>query len=273
MLETVLMGNLPQFSLENNLALAKQQGLGLQLSMEALHPLAAQLPRLKHFKQQAQAQQTALAIANYAHYLNPASADAAIAYVAQQRYEEALQMALLLEADSLVVNCPWQPTLRCNGRYSQWKETMLVFLDALGQRYLTDSTLMLFVRNEMDETPQTLQDLVSEVNHPNIKAALDMGHVNLYTGQHPTDWMKKLGGLLGSVVGHNNWGRYNDHAALGEGTMEVDGVLTHAVLSPFKYQMVLEQTSLEALKSSQTLLEKYLKQSPILPSGAQHYLL
>ena len=59
------------------------------------------------------------------------------------------------------------------------------------------------------------------VNSPNLKLALDCGHVNLYAQDTlVTDWIKAYGKNLYHLHIHNNFQKNDDHSNLANGTLD-----------------------------------------------------
>lgn len=63
-----------------------------------------------------------------------------------------------------------------------------------------------------------LEYLYNQLKSPFLKLCLDTGHAN--TNEGPVQYLKKFGDKLVSIHVHDNKGKYDEHLAIGEGTID-----------------------------------------------------
>ena len=77
------------------------------------------------------------------------------------------------------------------------------------------------LENVLEEEPETLRSIVSQVNDPRLRLCLDVGHVNAYSSVSAGDWIACWGELLSHTHLHNNDGTADTHSALWDGALDI----------------------------------------------------
>jgi sugar phosphate isomerase/epimerase len=208
--------------------------------------------------------------------VNPVSLDPELAETSRRRYEQAIECALTLNATHLVFHSQWTPIYTVSDCYKPWLDATVSFYQTLVERYVKETDLTIVIENFLDTSPHVLNDLVNAIGSPNVKACLDIGHVNLFSDLSPVDWLGRLGNNVAYIHAHNNFGQQDDHLPLAEGNLDMEVFLLHSSLSYQKLQLVVEVLTLEGIANSLETLKPFLnKQVSPLFSGAnrQHYIL
>ena len=69
------------------------------------------------------------------------------------------------------------------------------------------------------------RDVYKQVEHPNFKLCLDMGHAHCYSEISVLEWAQELAPYIGHVHVHDNAGDRDAHLGLGKGTLPYQEVL------------------------------------------------
>ena len=97
------------------------------------------------------------------------------------------------------------------------------------------------------------------VNSPNLKLALDCGHVNLYA--HDTkvvEWIKAYGKNLHHLHIHNNFRTNDDHSNLENGTLNYEEIFNAIKEENINPTFVLEMFTEEDIRKSVEIFNKYM---------------
>ncbi len=117
----------------------------------------------------------------------------------------------------------------------------------------------LMVENVFEKDPQHLKALFLALPSPLLRFCLDVGHHHLYSQTDLKDWIGQLGPFLGMLHLHDNYGRTDDHMALGQGSIDFQGFFA-----------LLEEKGLHPLITLEPHQEDWVRQS--LEFLALHWL-
>lgn len=98
-------------------------------------------------------------------------------------------------------------------------------------------------------------DLIEIINSPNLKAVLDVGHVNM-TEVDVKEYIHKLKDYIVEVHLHDNKGIIDEHLSLGEGTVKYLETIKEINNLNLLIPLVLELKSMEDIKKSVEILLK-----------------
>jgi sugar phosphate isomerase/epimerase len=88
--------------------------------------------------------------------------------------------------------------------------------------------------NNVVRTSQDILNMLEEVNNPNCKALLEVGHANMMATDDPVCAIETLKNKIVHCHIHDNKGVYDEHAVPGDGTVYWKGVLEK--LKEIKYE-------------------------------------
>lgn len=151
--------------------------------------------------------------------LSPGSLDGLIRQVTRERFEFAYKYARLLGAEHVVLHHGYIPnTNTYNGWLNRSQEFWTEFL------LDKDPSVTFYLENLLEHDPRLLTEVVRQVDHPNLKACLDIGHAFCH-GKHPVQhWIEEMGELIGYVHFHDNLGDQDSHLSLGKGRLPLDQI-------------------------------------------------
>ena len=99
--------------------------------------------------------------------------------------------------------------------------------------------------------PNFCLELFEKIDSPNLKLALDTGHVNLYAHDTKvTEWIKAYGENLYHLHIHNNFRTNDDHSNLDNGTLDYNEILNTIKNSKVDPSFVLEMFTEEDIRKS-----------------------
>ena len=116
-----------------------------------------------------------------------------------------------------------------------------------------------------ETTPEYCIELFEGVNSPNMKLALDTGHVNLYAQKTKvTDWIKAYGENLYHLHIHNNFRENDDHSNLENGTLDFVEIFSEIKNLGIHPSYVLEMFTEEDIRKSVKIFNSITPDSEII---------
>jgi len=94
--------------------------------------------------------------------------------------------------------------------------------------------------NNVVRTSQDVHRMIEEVNHPNLKALLEVGHANMMATDDPICAIETLKGDIVHCHVHDNNGVSDEHGVPGDGTVYWEGVLRKLVEVEYDGYLALE---------------------------------
>ena len=152
--------------------------------------------------------------------LFPCAIDPKARELAAFRYDQALQLTKSYGAGKLILHGGYHPKLYYPCWYVEqsvhfWRE----FLEKHPNSY------EICLENVLEEEPEMLLSIVSQVNDPRLRLCLDVGHVNAYSSIPVEDWIGHWGSLLSHAHLHNNHKDADTHSALWDGTLDIKALM------------------------------------------------
>jgi sugar phosphate isomerase/epimerase len=174
-------------------------------------------------------------------------------------YERAWRAALILGCRSVLYH-PYLVPLRERGaELARW----LGYWRAMARRAELDG-LELALENVYDRGPDEIRTIVDDAASPNLGTCVDLAHASLFASDHdPVAWLAAMGERVRQVHLSDNDRSHDQHAALGDGSLDVAGFLRQLTRTRRPIALVLEVRTLEATQRSVA----YLRELGV--SGAQ----
>lgn len=147
--------------------------------------------------------------------LNPASNDPLIREVSRRRCRQSCETAKRLGAKYLVLHGGAFPFLNSDSYVEPWAEASAGFYQTLAAEY----DLHICAENSQDIAPLALRRMMEKVTDPRVCICLDFGHVN-YGPTPLEEWFGQLGPWIGYLHLSDNTGMYDNHIAMGAGTVD-----------------------------------------------------
>lgn len=246
--------------LEQGIAFAKQHGLDYEIPTfyhpEHFENLDAEIARHKALLEGFAG---VLSLYGPLADLNVVSADADIARVSRQRYQQSIEIAKALNVRYLILHSQWSPLYTATGSAKNWLAKMTDFWEETIAEQLENTHITVLIENFLDPAPDHIVKLLSRLNSPHLKACLDTGHVNIFSTWSPEDWIRELGPQVAYIHAHNNSGEVDTHDAFDKGIIDMDSFLNHLSQLPQKIHLSIETATIEGLKDSYAKMVPYLE--------------
>lgn len=154
--------------------------------------------------------------------LFPCAIDPKAQALAAERYRQAIAVARSIGAEKVVIHGGFHPKIY----YPVWYIQRSI---AFWQEFLQeDPGVELVLENVLEEDPAWQAEILREVNHPNLRLCLDIGHVNAYSPVALSEWLRVWQPWLSHFHLHNNNGDMDAHAPLTEGSIPMQEFLKAA---------------------------------------------
>ncbi len=181
----------------------------------------------------------------------PGSPDRQINRVTAERYRQVIRIAGMLGVETLVFHANFIAAIHSERYRHTWQQNNVDFWGGIGDEALAQG-VTLAVENMWEYDPDLIGDVLRAVDHPALRACLDVGHAALYSEIPLEGWLKALGPLLVHSHMNNNDGQQDVHG----GFKSPDGVIDyHAVLDRFRSlpappTITLEMESVDDMRAS-----------------------
>lgn len=146
--------------------------------------------------------------------VNPASASPTVRDHSRKCCEESCVLAKELGAEWIVFHSSCAPFLRA-AYIDNWANITAQYFMELAEKH----DLTICIENSMDIDSVPLQEIMKRVSGNRVQVCLDLGHVN-YSLEPMEEWFDRLGEHIGYLHLSDNYGRYDNHLALGDGTID-----------------------------------------------------
>ncbi len=251
----ILISSSAKGTVQESAQLAKNLGLGLEISRIPLYKnekltLDGTIEILKNSVSDFDGRIT---LHGMFSDVNVSSQDYLMRKCSIQRCIESFEIGKALCADTILFHSGNKGTLHY-GSIDSFKKNFASFWKDFIKEF-ENSNIIAVIENVFETSPQFCMDLIERVNSDNLKLALDVGHVNLYSHKtNPIEWIKAYGNNLYHMHIHNNFRENDDHSNLANGTVnykEVFETLKGLNLNP---SMVLEMFSEEDIRKSMNFI-------------------
>lgn len=152
--------------------------------------------------------------------LCPAAIDPKIRDIAFERYEQSYRLAEEYHIHKMIVHSGYMPHVY----YKVWHHEKSV---EFWKRYMENKPgdFTICIENVLEDEPHMMARLAEELDQPNIRLCLDIGHANCMSGISPEEWIRVMGPYLSHLHIHNNDGTHDQHRALQDGTVNMGRIL------------------------------------------------
>ncbi len=180
----------------------------------------------------------------------PGSPDSRINAVCMQRYQQAIHIASELNAEKIVFHVNFITSIHSPSYRQQWHQRNVDFWNVITD-YAKQRGVTLCIENMWEFDPSLLIDIVSEVNHPSLRACLDVGHSFLYGPDYDFGaWLATFEPWLVHMHMNNTHGRLDSHNALDDGVIDYNEVLDQVRQLAVQPTIVLEIYDVQQMRDS-----------------------
>ena len=186
--------------------------------------------------------------------INFSGSDEKIYEISVFRMKQCIEAAVSCGVHKVVFHSCFHPVLAPKDPlYKIWAEKSAGLLCGLADKYNVD----IYIENVLDRTPAILRQMMQEANHERVHVCLDVGHANLSPvplGQ----WMDELAPYIRYLHLSDNRGLYDDHLALGDGTVDFQKMQEKILEYDTQADYTLEVGSPENVERSAVYLQREL---------------
>ncbi|MBN1409488.1 MAG: sugar phosphate isomerase/epimerase [Spirochaetales bacterium] len=152
--------------------------------------------------------------------LIPASIDPKIRDVVMYRFGQAVKAAKSLKVNKIVFHSGYIPHVY---KSEDWVENSIKFWKRFARSL--PGSMEIHIENVYEDDFSILSDLIDGINDKRFSLCLDVGHVNVNSSRHWSEWIEKLGTKIGHTHLHNNDGKKDSHNAFDDGTIDMKYLL------------------------------------------------
>lgn len=185
--------------------------------------------------------------------LNPGSSDSKIRRVSQERYQELLNLVVPLDPKVVVFHAAFAP-LFYGDMLEPWLERSVETWTCVAE-IAEKAKTKIALENILDQTPAIIREILLKVDSPSLGMCFDVGHFHIFSQVPLSEWIMTLGSRIFELHLHDNHGQSDEHLALGEGNIDIQGLFTLIQEQELSPALTIEAMNEEhALLSFQRLL-------------------
>lgn len=185
------------------------------------------------------------------------SPDPRINQVCFERYMQAIEIAAKLNARTMVLHANFIGSLHNLPYRESWHKRNVEFWNRFCEQ-AQGFNVTVAIENMWEFDPTIIADLVSEVNHPILRACVDVGHAHLFSDPQYTlhDWLKAVEPWLVHMHMNNNNGKVDVHHAFNydEGVLNYHEILKLVRAINQQPLIVLEMDTVQDMRESLSYL-------------------
>lgn len=177
------------------------------------------------------------------------SPDSQINAVCMGRFRHAIRIAHELGAKIVVLHANFIASIHTEEYRSGWQQRNVAFWGQIAD-YAAQLNVTVAVENMWEFDPDIIGDVLKMVDHPNLRACLDVGHAHLYSKVPFSEWLSTLAPYLVHMHMNNNDGTLDVHGGLAGGVLDYAGVLAAVRALPNQPSITLEMDSVADMEAS-----------------------
>ena len=181
------------------------------------------------------------------------SPDERINMVTHGRYEHAIRIADLLGVRQVILHANYIGLLHNEAYRQGWHQRNVDFWGPLGD-YAQAYGVVVAIENMWEFDPTIISNLLRELDHPNLRACIDVGHAALFSDPEFTvdHWLDELAPWAIELHLNNNNGVMDEHYGFDweKGVLDYGRLLPKLRQLPRKPLMVLEMDKVADMKDS-----------------------
>ncbi len=179
----------------------------------------------------------------------PGSPDQQINEVCRGRFRHVLRIAHELGAQIVVLHANFIAAIHTKEYRAGWQRRNIAFWSEIAD-YAAQLGVKVAVENMWEFDPDIIGDVIKTIDHPNLRACLDVGHAHLYSQVPFTEWLETLRPYLIHVHVNNNDGIMDFHRGLARGILDYGDLLTAIHALPTTPSITLEMDAVEDMAAS-----------------------
>ncbi len=247
--DRVLLSSSPK-NIETCVELAVQHGLGIEVMAFAYANTLDSDWRSVLQRYQQLLQPVPGLITMHGPFMDMASGspDGQINAVCKGRFRHAIRIAHELSAKIVVLHANFIAAIHTDDYRTGWQQRNIKFWSEIAE-YAAELDVMVAVENMWEFDPDIIGDVLKAIDHPNLRACLDVGHAHLYSDVPFATWLESLRSYLVHIHANNNNGVLDIHGGLSGGVLDYADLLPQLRALPQPPSITLEMdmtTDMEA---------------------------
>jgi sugar phosphate isomerase/epimerase len=179
----------------------------------------------------------------------PGSIDRRINDMTMERYRHALDIARMLGARVVVFHANFIASLKNEDYRIGWQSRNVEFFARVAD-YAGEQGVTAAVENMWEFDPDIITDVLARVNHPHLRACLDVGHAHLFSQVPLEAWLATVSPFLVHAHLNNNDGILDIHRAFPNGVLNYHDVIARLRALPQPPSMTLEMDTVADMEAS-----------------------
>lgn len=155
----------------------------------------------------------------------PGSPDSRINAVCLSRYQHVIHIASQLNAEKVVFHANFIAAIHSLAYREDWHRRNVDFWRKVAD-YAQERGVLITIENMWEFDPTLITDILQEVNHPYLRACLDVGHAHLFGPDYDFEtWLQTFEPWLVHTHMNNTQGKLDTHNALPDGVIDYEAVM------------------------------------------------
>ncbi|MDL1901246.1 sugar phosphate isomerase/epimerase [Anaerolineae bacterium CFX9] len=231
------------------LSLAQERGLGIEVMTFAFPDTLdgdwqAQLARYRELLEPIRAAGRPLTMHGPFMDLASGSPDRLINAACEARYRHAIQIAQALGAGIVILHANFIPNILTEDYRLGWHKRNKTFWQPIAD-FAGEHDVTLAIENMWEYDPTIIGDLLAEMQHPHLRACLDVGHAHLFSKIPFEHWLDVMSPHLVHCHLNNNDGVIDVHRAFPNGKLDYADILPRLRALPSRPSMTLELDTID----------------------------
>jgi len=177
------------------------------------------------------------------------SVDPLVNRVVRARARHALHIAAELGARTVIFHANFIATMRNPAYRSGWTRRQIEFWEPLAKQ-AQRAGQVIALENMWEYDPDIIGQVVRQLDHPGLRACLDVGHAHLFSDMALDAWIDHLHAMIAHVHINNNDGTIDEHHALDDGVLDYRALLPRLCALPNRPPLALEIEDVGAIARS-----------------------
>ncbi len=154
--------------------------------------------------------------------LIPHSMDNDVRALAKKRFCDAINQAKYLGAQKII----FHTGINVSGKSPGYYENIIKKQAEFWNEILKETAgIQICLENMNEKTPAIFKNIIEAVDSNRLKCCIDIGHANVWGEAPVADWISELGEYAGHFHFSDNFGKWDEHLAVGDGAIDWDLVL------------------------------------------------
>ena len=184
----------------------------------------------------------------------PGSPDKRVNALVRERYQQALDIAEMIHARTVVFHANFIGSLRNEDYRVGWHARNVEFWRDMAA-YAATRNVTIAMENMWEFDPHIIADILKAVDHPNLRACIDVGHAHLFSDVPFDHWLQVNAPYIVHMHMNNNDGKLDYHRAFPDGTLDYHALLPKIRALPHHPTMTLEMDDVDMMRRSLSYFE------------------